>query len=189
MTILSAQTIKRLCMDYYLVKDPDSIGGWDKAYQSPMIEPFVERGVDEHSGKSYGLSSAGYDIRVSKFLPHWGGGDLDSIRMEFGDFVLASSMERFKLPTNVIGRVCDKSSWAREGLAVQNTVLEPGWEGYLTLELSFQKRHSVANIRAGMPIAQILFEFLDEPTIQPYTGKYQNQPDRPVESIKERNNA
>jgi dCTP deaminase len=56
-----------------------------------------------------------------------------------------------------------------------NTVIEPGWRGFLTLELSNNLNEDL-EILTGDPIAQILFELLDRPTDQPYTGKYQDQP-------------
>lgn len=164
--ILSAQTIRNLCVD-----------------ENSMITPFIGRGVDGPSGKSYGLSSAGYDVRLHRFLVH---GQLeDSVRMQFGDFILASSLERIKMPKDVLCYVKDKSSYAREGLFVQNTVLEPGWEGHITFELTFNRPAHHIVLKQGMPIAQLIFHRLDEETEQPYGGKYQNQIDQPVESIKE----
>jgi len=151
-----------------------------------MIEPFVARSVDDASGKSYGLSSCGYDIRVDKFKPNRDSDSKDCVRMMNGDFVLASSVERIKMPNNLVAIVHDKSSWAREGLAVQNTVLEPGWEGFITLELTFHRPAHHLVLKSGMPIAQIMFHQLDAVTDQPYEGKYQNQPDEPVESIYEK---
>jgi dCTP deaminase len=126
-----------------------------------ILEPFAERTVLH--GLSYGVSAAGYDIRAAQGLILWP-----------GRFVLASSVERFKMPDNVLGRVCDKSTWIRLGLAVHNTVIEPGWEGYLTLELKVVG-YRFLRVRPGSPIAQVVFEWLDEPAEQPYRGKYQFQ--------------
>lgn len=126
------------------------------------ISPFVERSV--HEGMSYGLSSAGYDVRVAESF--W----LHPERR----FCLASTMERFQMPSSLVGMVHDKSSWARRGLSLFNTVIEPGWHGYLTLELTYHGDEYL-RITAGMPIAQIVFMQLVEPTESPYTGKYQNQ--------------
>lgn len=126
------------------------------------ITPFVERGVIR--GRSYGLSSAGYDIRCA-----------ETITLLPGDFELASSIERFAMPNDVLGLVKDKSSWARLGLSAFNTVIEPGWAGYLTLELKNQRVDDVLHIKAGDPIAQIIFMRLDTATDQPYRGKYQDQ--------------
>lgn len=125
------------------------------------VTPFEERGVVR--GRSYGLSVAGYDIRVA-----------EDIELAPSGFSLASSVERFTMPDNVLALVKDKSSWARLGLSVFNTVIEPGWCGFLTLELKNQSA-DVLHIMSGDPIAQILFHRLDEPTEKPYAGKYQNQ--------------
>lgn len=139
MTVLSAQSIR-------LIKP---------------VSPFVER--TKEFGLSYGLSAAGYDVRIAEEMTLWPGA-----------FALASTVELFDMPRKVIAFVKDKSTWARQGLCVQNTVIEPGWRGYLTLELT---NHGSSNLRLspGMPIAQIVFQWLDEETEQPYEGKYQDQ--------------
>lgn len=135
------------------------------------VTPFVERSV--HNGMSYGLSSAGYDVRIA-----------ESVYMSKGVMFLASTMERFQMPTDIVGMVHDKSSWARRGLSLFNTVIEPGWHGYLTLELVYHSVEPVM-INAGDPIAQIVFMRLSEPTEQPYNGKYQNQEAGPQDWRKE----
>jgi dCTP deaminase len=78
------------------------------------------------------------------------------------------------MPPDLAGTVRDKSTWARIGLALQNTFLDPGWRGWLTLEISNNAPAEVV-IEAGQPIAQIVFELLDFPTEHPYGGKYQDQ--------------
>ena len=80
------------------------------------------------------------------------------------------------MPRDCLAYVKDKSTWARLGVLVQNTVIEPGWRGHLTLELSCEGNGTI-HIPAGSPIAQIVFHKLDEPTEQPYPedGKYQDQ--------------
>ena len=55
--------------------------------------------------------------------------------IEPGQFLLAATVERFQMPNDLMGIVHDKSTWARRGLVVQNTVIEPGWHGYLTIEV------------------------------------------------------
>lgn len=131
-----------------------------------IFSPFNERTVIR--GRSFGLSSAGYDVRVA-----------ESITLFPGDFLLASTMEHFTMPDDLLGYVKDKSSWVRAGLHVHNTVVEPGWRGHLTLELKNQGEEDIW-IRAGDPIAQIVFHLLSEPTEQPYgNGKYQDQPAGP----------
>lgn len=111
---------------------------------------------------SYGLSVAGYDIRIAQ-----------SHYLEPGEFTLGSSVESFNMPNNVIGFLCDKSTWARRGLTCFNCILEPGWSGHLTIEMK-NLGDSYLNIGAGSPIAQVIFQFTDETTAG-YSGKYQNQ--------------
>lgn len=131
------------------------------------VEPFVES--QRQNGMSFGVSHCGYDVRCK-----------DQVYLRSGDFALASTFERFVMPKNYVGIVHDKSTWARRGLAAQNTVIEPGWEGYLTLELT-NHGDSELMIYAGDPIAQIIFHKVDE-EVEGYNGKYQNQEDRPVEA-------
>jgi dCTP deaminase len=97
-----------------------------------------------------------------------------------GNFALASTIEEFQMPTDMVGVVHDKSTWARKGLSVFNTVIEPGWKGFLTLELVYHGRDILA-IPAGSGIAQVLFH--NTAFTASYDGKYQNQADQPVEAI------
>jgi dCTP deaminase len=136
----------------------------------PVI-PFEER--SKTGGMSFGLSSAGYDVRIR-----------ESLWLEPGAFSLASTLEEFRMPPDLLGVVHDKSTWARLGIAVQNTVIEPGWCGFLTLELTNHSKAAIG-IGAGMPIAQILFHILDEATDQPYDGKYQHQAAGPQPALYE----
>lgn len=133
---------------------------------------------------TYGVGPAGYDLRLDivegQALIGRGGplGDY-GWRLDPGQFVLASAVERFQMPDDLLGVVHDKSSWARLGLAVQNTVIEPGWCGFLTLELNNQSDQPIYLPR-GVGICQVIFHVLDEPTFHPYgDGKYQNQPRGP----------
>lgn len=126
------------------------------------IEPFHERTV--HNGMTFGLSAAGYDVRIR-----------ETVHLGPGEFALASTIEKFDMPPDLLAVVHDKSSWARRGIAVQNTVLEPGWRGYLTLELTNHNHEELVTIEAGSPIAQVIFHRLEAPTEQPYQGRYQDQ--------------
>jgi len=91
-----------------------------------------------------------------------------------GEFVLASTMERFCIPNDVLIVAHDKSSLARRGLAVQNTIFDPGWRGYATLELTNHSKETL-NILAGDPVAQVTCHLLTGATTEPYAGKYQDQ--------------
>jgi deoxycytidine triphosphate deaminase len=100
-------------------------------------------------------------------------------------YALANTMEDFCMPNNVVGYVVDKSSHARVFVSAFNTFLDPGWAGNLTLELiNLQKEELV--LKAGDPICQIAFHFTTQPTDRPYSGKYMNQPKRPVPAIFEK---
>lgn len=165
----------------------------NKLLAAAPIKNMVDTKVREH-GVSYGLGEAGYDIRIKQditFLPHRVSGQMrtqvltisgDRIvqaNTSWGRFVLASAVEEFDMPAYLAGIVHDKSTWARKGLSVFNTVIEPGWKGFLTLELVYHGSDAL-HIPAGAGIAQVIFHEVWEPA--EYTGKYQNQEDRPVEA-------
>lgn len=135
------------------------------------VHPFCERTT--HNGMTFGLGPAGYDVRVAQ-----------DVTLLAGKFILASTMERFDIPNDVLGKVCDKSTWARRGLTVQNTVIEPGWRGFLTLELTNHGLDFIT-IQSGDPIAQIIFFRLEAPTDMPYEGKYQDQESGPQPARRE----
>jgi len=144
------------------------INGLSLLLSNPLT-PVLDK-KHQANGASYGLSEAGYDIRIKQ-----------EIRLTpQKKFTLASTVERFTMPHHLVGVVHDKSTWARQGLSVFNTVIEPGWKGYLTLELVYHGESELF-IPAGSGIAQVLFHKLAEQASYG-TGKYQNQPDHPVEA-------
>lgn len=142
-----------------------------------ILEPFVERTLHEPTGTSYGLSMCGYDVRLDQEVVLEATGRVDS-------FVLASTLEKFHMPDNVVGIVHDKSTWARRGIAVQNTVIEAGWCGYLTLELNNHSQDRIV-LPEGTPIAQVIFHWIDQSCEAPYQGKYNNQARGPQPAIVE----
>lgn len=143
-------------------------------------------------GVTSGMSEAGYDIRINqcvKFYPDGLGGTRVERDEETGfgvhhpfkgRFVIASAMEEFDMPPNLVGIVHDKSTWARLGLSVFNTVIEPGWKGFLTLELVYHGFDELV-IPAGAGIAQVVFHSTSDNA--KYTGRYQNQQSKPVPAI------
>lgn len=151
--------------------------------QQGMIQPFLERG--EFRGKTFGLGPATMDLRIrqSVVLHPWGGLPFSPDMLAHTEhklgFFLGSTVERLHLPDDIMATVCDKSSWARKGLAVQNTLIDPGFRGFVTLELS-NHGHEILEIEEGEAICQMWFAQLLDPTEMPYKGKYQDQPDRPV---------
>ena len=148
------------------------------------IKDMLDQKVKEH-GVSYGLSEAGYDIRIKQSIHFFNDDGVrrvgvmypDGPDFEEGRFAIASTIEEFDMPTGLVGVVHDKSTWARRGLSVFNTVIEPGWKGFLTLELVYHGNGELV-IPAGAGIAQVLFHELANPAC--YVGKYQNQEDQPV---------
>lgn len=151
-------------------------------------------------GMSYGLSEAGYDIRIKQRIVFEPGDyimlaernchirtacnlSVDGVDQIHDRICLGSSIEEFDMPADMVGKVFNKSSWARLGVdASKTTIIEPGWKGFLTLEIKFDGDLPVI-IEAGAPIAQIIFEHTVHSA--PYQGKYQNQPDKPVPTRKE----
>lgn len=140
-------------------------------------------------GTSFGLGEAGYDIRIKQEIWFYtedgqkyvdvGDGETHCVTTD-GRFCLASAMDEFQMPDDLVGIVHDKSTWARRGLSVFNTVIEPGWHGFLTLELVYHGEDELV-IPAGSGIAQVIFHRTSQPAH--YNGKYQGQANEPVEAI------
>lgn len=164
------------------------------AEEHRMIEPFVSEQVRE-GVISYGVSSYGYDIRVADTFKIFTNvhsrivdpKDFDSqAYVDYqgnvcvippNSFVLAHSVERMRMPVNVTGVVLCKSTYIRAGVLIPTTVLEAGWEGIITLEIS-NVTPLPAKVYSNEGIAQILFFEGDELCDVSYAGragKYQNQ--------------
>ena len=93
-----------------------------------------------------------------------------------GEFVLGSTLERVAVPDDMVARLEGKSSLGRLGLLIHSTAgyIDPGWDGYITLELSNVARLPIT-IYEGMKIGQLSFQMLTTPVDTPYQGKYQGQ--------------
>jgi dCTP deaminase len=164
-----------------------------------MIEPFSENQVrmDEEGNKliSYGVSSYGYDVRCSnefKVFTNIHSAIVDPKSFDEKSFVdiesdicvippnsfaLARTVEYFRIPRNVLTICLGKSTYARCGIIVNVTPLEPEWEGHVTLEFS-NTTNLPAKIYAGEGVAQMLFFESDEECKTSYKdrgGKYQGQ--------------
>lgn len=182
MGTLTDHEIKRRCI-------PDSEHDGD--FQT-LLNPFSPF---KHAGPpSWGLSSCGYDVRLGpNFLDfeelhqeaeplhpttidRW---DVTSNKgvtswiMDPNAFILAETVETFHMPADVYATVHDKSSWIRLGLAVHNTVIEPGWHGKLTLELKNLNPTRRIMVRPGEGIAQVIFHKIGVPDAV-YEGSYQD---------------
>ena len=164
-----------------------------------MINPFSENQirVDKYGDKliSYGVSSYGYDVRCShefKVFTNINSAIVDPKSFDEKSFVditsdvcvippnsfaLARTVEYFKIPRNVLTICLGKSTYARCGIIVNVTPLEPEWEGHVTLEFS-NTTNLPAKIYAGEGVAQMLFFESDEVCETSYKdrgGKYQGQ--------------
>jgi dCTP deaminase len=167
------------------------INGFDLIRSNPIKDMLP--GKVRHNGVSHGLTEAGYDIRIKQSIEF--STDEDGFKtiwirepdfelsrettVHTGNFCLASTIEEFKMPQNLVGIVHDKSTWARMGLSVFNTVIEPGWRGHLTLELVYHGQQELI-IPAGSGIAQVIFHKTS--LLGSYDGKYQDQMDEPCPS-------
>ena len=176
MTVLSDRWIKKMVLE------------------KEMIKPFVA-GQKRNKNISYGLSSFGYDARVSNEFKIFT--DVDSAIVDPknfksnsfvsrtanecvippNSFVLASTVEYFIIPKNILVICLGKSTYARCGIIVNVTPLEPGWEGHVTLEFS-NTTPSPAKIYANEGAAQFIFlEGNEKPeiTYEQRNGKYMKQ--------------
>ena len=175
MSVLSDKWIKKMALD-------------------GMITPFEQNQVRE--GKiSYGLSSFGYDARVSdefKIFTNVNSEIVDPKNFKPSNFVtktvseciippnsfvLASTIERFKIPKDVLVICLGKSTYARCGIIVNVTPLEPGWEGHVTLEFS-NTTPLPAKIYANEGVAQFIFlkgNEIPEVSYSDRKGKYMGQ--------------
>jgi dCTP deaminase len=151
------------------------INGLD-LFEAAPIKDMINEKRREH-GVSWGLSEAGYDIRVKQNIVFDNGFVYVDQNSQWGNFTIASAIEEFQMPSDLVGIVHDKSTWARQGLSVLNTVIENGWCGWLTLELFYHGRERL-EIPAGAGIAQVIFHQTSCNAY--YDGKYQNQADMPV---------
>lgn len=189
--ILNDLDIRRLCSN---VDSP------------PMISPFYTRQVRHASGTgvpaiSYGTSSFGYDLQLSPtgmkvFLSNtddvidpknFRESDLYDISVQSDktgtyyilppfSYALGVTVETFNIPRNIVAICVGKSTYARSGLIVNTTPLEPGWRGKVVLEFA-NATSSPLKVYANEGIAQVVFLFGDEPetSYADRSGKYQDQ--------------
>ena len=164
------------------------------ALEHGMIKPFVPQ-QNRKKKISYGLSSFGYDARVSnefKIFTNVNSGIVDPKNFKQNSFitkrgkeciippnsfVLASTVEYFRIPKNVLVICLGKSTYARCGIIVNVTPLEPGWEGHVTLEFS-NTTPLPAKIYANEGAAQFIFlrgNEYPQVTYADRKGKYMRQ--------------
>ena len=171
------------------------------ALEHGMIEPFAERQVRQHGSSaentviSYGLSSHGYDLRVSNEFKvftnvfntvvdpkHFDEKSFVDIKTDVcivppNSFALARSVEYFRIPRHILTVCIGKSTYARCGIICNVTPFEPEWEGHVTLEIS-NTTPLPAKIYAHEGLAQVIFleaESVCEVSYADRQGKYMGQ--------------
>lgn len=165
----------------------------EMALEKGMIEPFQASSV--RKGVSFGLSSYGYDFRVAshfKLLRPKKGDVLDcknfdqlkfeAIEQAYldippGGYCLGRSVEYFRIPRNILAICFGKSTYARSGISIYVTPLEPEWEGTITIAI-MNHGPIPARVYAGEGIGQAIFLESDEICVRSYAdkkGKYQAQ--------------
>ena len=163
------------------------------ATEEQMIDPFVNKSVSK--GISHGLNSFGYDLRCgsefkiftntfSSVVDHKTFDEKSFVDIQDSEciippnsFALARTVEYFKIPRSILTLCLGKSTYARCGIIVNVTPLEPEWEGHVTLEFS-NTTNLPAKIYAGEGVAQMLFFESDDECEISYKdrdGKYQGQ--------------
>ena len=180
---------------------------WIREQGESMISPFHPSKIRVFEGRgvvSFGTSSYGYDISLSDevkvFVPMPGitidpkafspsllvdvapneGPNGRYVDIPPHSFALARTVEFFRVPSNVLCICLGKSTYARCGAILNTTPFEPGWRGYVTLEIT-NSTPCPARFYVGEGIGQVLFFEGDEPSEDPYgTGKYQDQAARIV---------
>lgn len=165
--------------------------GWIRRMAAKgMIEPFHPEKI--RAGISLGLSSYGYDFTLSEeFKVFRGGGPVSPKRIRdsdfedvlarecvipAGSFVLGRTVEYFRIPREVLGICFGKSTYARCGIVIHVTPLEPEWEGNVTIQIA-NLTPVEALVHAGEGIGQVLFLGTDQVCEKSYrdlAGKYQS---------------
>jgi dCTP deaminase len=162
--ILSDETLRTMMAEGSIVVEPI------EPYQLQPASIDLRLGrhflkIDENTLESLSLDSELPYIQIEK----------DEIVIPPHSFLLATTVERIRIPANVTAFVEGRSSIGRMGLFIQNAGwVDPGFEGTITLEL-FNANRLPLRLASGRRICQIVFAFMDKPTRTPYAGKYQGQ--------------
>ena len=164
----------------------------ERVEKEKMLEPFVDKQVKD-GVISYGLSSYGYDFRISDEFHIFDKEkvvDPKNIKtenfivvkkevyvLEPGSTVLAKTIEYFRIPRDILTICFGKSTYARCGILINVTPFEPEWEGYATISIT-NTSHTPVKIYANEGIAQLLFlksDVLCDVSYKDKKGKYQAQ--------------
>jgi len=176
---------------------------WIKEYAEnhSLLDPFLDHSVRKNT-ISYGLGPYGYDLRLAKEYKKIKNVDAgidpytvsdddyeslsgETIEIAPNSYILGKSLEYIKMPKTIIGLVFGKSTYARSGILVNVTPVEPEWEGFLTISISNVSANKV-KLHPLQGIAQIVFFESDLPPVYSYRdldGKYNKQNDITISKI------
>jgi len=176
---------------------------WIKEYAEnhTLLEPFIDHSERENT-ISYGLGPYGYDLRLATDYKKIKGKNIsidpytvsdddyeslsgDTIEIAPNSYILGRSLEYIRMPKKIIGLVFGKSTYARSGILVNVTPVEPEWEGFLTISISNVSGNKV-KLHPLQGIAQIVFFESDLPPLYSYSdlkGKYNKQNDITISKI------
>ena len=156
---------------------------------SPIVGMLT--GKEKAGGVTYGLAEVGYDVRIKQGL-HFTRDELGNkiTVVNDGDIVPqlllgwalnVNIIEEFTMPKDLVGIGHPKSSWNRQHLRMGTPIIEPGWNGFLTISLNYVGERDLM-IEPGAGIMQVIFHRLESEAA--YQGRYQNQANQVVGSIK-----
>ena len=156
---------------------------------SPIVGMLT--GKEKAGGVTYGLAEVGYDVRIKQGL-HFTRDELGNKitvvndgdshpQLLLGWALNVNIIEEFTMPKDLVGIGHPKSSWNRQHLRLGTPVIEPGWNGFLTISLNYVGERDLM-IEPGAGIMQVIFHRLESEAA--YQGRYQNQANQVVGSIK-----
>ena len=151
--------------------------GYDMRVADEWVEPVLRSGEVIDPKYPHPLTVRDETLyNDTPMKPGWYSHCLNWYVLQPGEFVLCRSVETFDIPEDVLGVVVGKSTYARCGLIVNCTPMEPGWRGELTIELHNASRHAI-KVYANQGIAQVMFFRGERPalTYADKRGKYQGQ--------------
>ena len=155
---------------------------------SPIVGMLT--GKEKAGGVTYGLAEVGYDVRIKQGL-HFTRDELGNKitvvndgdshpQLLLGWALNVNIIEEFTMPKDLVGIGHPKSSWNRQHLRLGTPIIEPGWNGFLTISLNYVGEGNLL-IEPGAGIMQVIFHQLE--TEAAYQGRYQRQPDAIVGAI------
>ena len=155
---------------------------------SPIVGMLT--GKEKAGGVTYGLAEVGYDVRIKQGLhftrDKYGNHitrvstDLHQRRL-LGWAVNVNIIEEFTMPKDLVGIGHPKSSWNRQHLRLGTPIIEPGWNGFLTISLNYVGDEEL-RVEPGAGIMQVIFHRLESEAA--YEGRYQNQANQVIGAIK-----